>query len=448
VIYGATGYTGCLMVEHLDALLMDRGAQKLKWALAGRNKEKLQALAAKCDSEPGVLEATTDEQLEVVADLCHVVVSAAGPFHLCGHPLVRACVEKRTHYIDVTGEVVWMRSVIDRYHAAAKEKGVMIVQCCGAMSAHNDISCYLLAKRLGPMAQYREYNFGGGTQSGGTFLTGYKQYDGMLPSDFERVHLNPFALGGRPPCGPREEDADPTEAARDPLFPSVWQFPGHATHPTSRVLRRSAGLFAESPEGGPDYGKEVVIVTRCSTLDEKTAQRTTKSSQGPQDVRELVKYSMLMETMTSTAPPPGCGAPQKARAMCHMESFAVAQGAGGEWAHVHFTGPEGYEATALAAITGALVMVQESELIKPKERGGVITPAFAFHGSSWIDRLGQRSFANTRGRPMSFEVLDGKPSEEAVQAALLASDVANGQFFEAQRKGVVSAWKPPELYER
>mmetsp|Transcript_136789 Transcript_136789/g.381308 ORF Transcript_136789/g.381308 Transcript_136789/m.381308 type:complete len:468 (+) Transcript_136789:74-1477(+) len=448
IIYGATGYTGCLMAEHLDALLSERRAIPHKWALAGREANKLKELASRCKTDPDIMEVTSVDQIETMADMCHVVLSAAGPFSVCGTPVVKACVEKRTHYIDVTGEVVWMRKIIDWFDSMAKEKGVMIVQCAGAMCAPNDISLYLLAKKLGPLKQFREYTFFMGFQSGGTFLTGYKQYESMLPSDFGDIHLNPFALGGKRACGIRKEDADPRETCQDELYQSLWMFPGHSSHCATRILRRTVHLFEQAPDEGLECGEAVSVRTRQCTLDGKGAARQCKGCQGPQDVRELVKFAMAMEAMAGAAPQPGGGAPRAARAGCRSEAFALAEGEGGAWAHVRFLGPEAYEVTAMAAIAGALVLLEESESVRPRERGGVVTPAFAFHRTCWIERLAEKPFACGSGLPMTFEVREGRPSQEEVEKAVFEVDVANGMLIDAQRKGTLTTWARPELYSK
>mmetsp|Transcript_113832 Transcript_113832/g.332571 ORF Transcript_113832/g.332571 Transcript_113832/m.332571 type:complete len:470 (+) Transcript_113832:47-1456(+) len=448
VIYGATGFTGCLLVEHLDAVLSDRRALPHKWAIAGRDVEKLKQLSSRCKCEPDVLEASTDEQIRDMADLCTVVVAAAGPFSLCGEPVIKACIEKHTHYIDVTGEVVWMAKMIRRYNAAAKENGVMIIPCVGAMCAPNDINLYLLAQKLGPLKQFRELAMGMGGQSGGTFFTGYKQYEGMTPSEFQDVHLNPFSLGGQRGKAVREEDADQGEALQDADFPGVWTYPGHTTHCAVRLMRRSAQLFEDACEEGTQYGKDLVISSCDITLDERTAKRMVKGAHGPQDVGELVKFARTMEAMANVAPKKGGGPPAATRQHCFYEAFAIAEGENGEWAHVHLTAPEGYELTAMTSIVAALVLLEEAETVNPKERGGVVTGAFALRGTTWIERLGQRPFGDGGGKPATFEVHDGKPAVEVVQEAAMRSDATGGFVMDGQRKGTLKAWAPAELYTR
>ncbi|CAJ1447770.1 unnamed protein product [Effrenium voratum] len=114
VIWGATGFTGRLMVEHLDALVSSGETKgKLAWALAGRSEKRLRALAAQCKSGPAVLVAQQD--LEQVAAQASVFISAAGPYTQCGEAAVRACVLSRTHYVDVAGETVWLHQMIQRF---------------------------------------------------------------------------------------------------------------------------------------------------------------------------------------------------------------------------------------------------------------------------------------------------------------------------------------------
>jgi len=439
------------MAEHLDGLLSEPGATPHTWAVAGRSEHKLKLMTAKLKTKPDFVVASTKEELGWLAERCSVLVSAAGPYHLCGSDVVEACVASKTHYIDVTGEVVWMKAMVRKFHKKAKEDGLMIVHCSGAMCAPNDISLYLLAKKLGPLKQFREYSFGVGPfSSGGTFHTGYQQYNNMIPHDFEHGHLNPFSLGGQRQGGTRPIDADPSGAERDVLFPNVFLYPGHSSHPASRILRRSVALFEEMPSDGLVYGDSVSITTRCCSLDEKTAQVTAKSMKGPEDVKNLIKYSETMEKAVAlgNVPKLGGGPPQECRQHCRMESYGVAEGENGEWAHVHCNGPEGYEVTAMTALAGALVMLEEADRIRMKDRGGVLTPAVAFHGSTWLERLASQHFGHTKGKTLVFEVLDGKPTEETIIKAIMDCDQGNGGIMDAVRKGMLSNWELPELYNK
>ena len=103
VLYGASGFVGRQTVAHFAA-----HAGGLRWALAGRNRDKL--VAARTAAGPGaasagiiVADAADAAALDALANSTRVVLSTAGPFALYGSELVKACVARRTHYVDITG---------------------------------------------------------------------------------------------------------------------------------------------------------------------------------------------------------------------------------------------------------------------------------------------------------------------------------------------------------
>jgi short subunit dehydrogenase-like uncharacterized protein len=73
-----------------------------------------------------------------------VVVSTVGPFALYGTELLEACVRNGTHYCDLTGEVHWMRAMIDAHQAEARETGARIVHACGHDSIPSDLGVQFL----------------------------------------------------------------------------------------------------------------------------------------------------------------------------------------------------------------------------------------------------------------------------------------------------------------
>lgn len=116
---------------------------------------------------------------------------------------------------------------------------------------------------------------------------------------------------------------------------------------------------------------------------------------------------------------PGDVPSKECRAMSGAEQIGIAQGKNGEWAHVHMTGPDpGVDFTSICAVTCAIVLVEETASVNPEERGGVLTPAYALHGSTWIQQLQAYSFAGgENSRKPVFELKEGKPSEDYVKQA-------------------------------
>jgi short subunit dehydrogenase-like uncharacterized protein len=139
VVFGATGFTGRLVCKYLG----QREAQGLpgRWAVAGRSLSKLNEPGV--SSEVGgagvapahvpriVADSADRASLDAMAAQTRVVLSTVGPFSLYGSELVAACVANGTHYCDITGEVMWVREMIERHHEAAERARCKIVFCCG-----------------------------------------------------------------------------------------------------------------------------------------------------------------------------------------------------------------------------------------------------------------------------------------------------------------------------
>jgi len=450
VIHGATGFTGCLIAEHLDGVLLSKGGIWRKWAVAGRNLEKLQKVASKCKTSPGVIKAETLEELSEMASQTKVVIAAAGPYALCGDPVVKACIENNTHYLDVTGEVSFIARICKKYHQAARDKGVMIVTCAGVMSALDDLSLYLLVQKIGPLKEFRTYDMSYGFQLGGTFYTGLTSLrciDKWVPSTLD-VFCDPFSLGGVRQAGVREADADCVAAEQDTRYPSIWLMPSHMSHTSSRVLRRTCELFENVPSDGISYGKDIVISARGCTFDKSTAEFAAKTSPVPRDFKDVDRQTKTMDDARSNGKVPKQGeGPSKAlRSLGFTSNYAIAESESGVCGEVLITGPDPLEVTAMSAVAGALVLVEEVEAIRSTDRGGVVTPAFAFHGSSYSSQICAHRYACAEeGQMLKFEVEECALSEDKLKGILFASlsGIDAGRQTIAQKK--LKMWEPPEF---
>jgi len=416
VVFGCTGFSGCLIVEHLDALV--QGVLKpFTWALAGRSLPKLEKMASQCRSRPKVLQVSSAEEINQMAQETTLVVALAGPYLDCGEQVVKACVEANTHYIDITGEVNFSSFLIQKYHQQAVEKGLRFVQFAGAMCVPEDVAAYLLARQLGPLKQLRVYSWGYGFRGGGSFQTGMTVVERMLP-DTMAVYHNPFSLGGERSCEVRPEEKDCRTAEADVLFPNTWVMPGYVSHTCSRVLRRSCGLFEELAKTSavkvPSYGESLMVTVRDLGLDKKEADFAAFANPVPADIKDTMKQARTMEELRKkgAVPPVGMGPPKEARAFGFMETYVVAESEDGQWGHVHFTGPEGYEVTAITCATAAMVLLEEESA----NAFGVLTPAVAFHGTSFVERLQVIQALTSAGRKR-------QKAQEQLEAGLKAWDI-------------------------
>jgi short subunit dehydrogenase-like uncharacterized protein len=175
VLFGATGFTGGLTVDYLAA----HAPADARWALVGRNRSKLEAVAARLAAAvpqgavPEIVEADAGdaEAMRRVAESTRVVITTVGPYILYGGPLVAACAAAGTDYCDLTGEPEFVdRTWID-HNAEAERSGARIVHCCGFDSIPHDLGAYFTVKQLpeGVPLTVNGYVRSNAEFSGGTF---------------------------------------------------------------------------------------------------------------------------------------------------------------------------------------------------------------------------------------------------------------------------------------
>jgi short subunit dehydrogenase-like uncharacterized protein len=169
VLFGATGFTGALTAEYLAA----NAGEGVRWALAGRNRAKLEALSERLGIDVPLLHAdsTDDASLRSVAESTRVVITTVGPYVTYGEPLVAACAKAGTDYVDLTGEPEFVDSMYLRHHDEAKRSGARIVHACGFDSIPHDLGVLFTVEQLpeGVPLSVRGFVRAGGKPSGGTF---------------------------------------------------------------------------------------------------------------------------------------------------------------------------------------------------------------------------------------------------------------------------------------
>jgi short subunit dehydrogenase-like uncharacterized protein len=153
IVYGATGFTGQLVAEYLAAHYTGKGDPK--WALAGRSLDKLasvrDAIGAPAVTPLIVADASDPASLKAMVDQTKSVISTVGPYQLYGSELVAACAAAGIDYLDLCGEPLWMRQMIDAHQATAQSTGARIVFSCGFDSVPFELGvffCQETAKKV------------------------------------------------------------------------------------------------------------------------------------------------------------------------------------------------------------------------------------------------------------------------------------------------------------
>ena len=175
VLFGGTGFTGGLTADYLAAHLP---ADK-RWALIGRNRAKLDAVASRLAAAnpqapaPALIEADAGDPaaMKDVAESTRVVITTVGPYIFYGGPLVAACAAAGTDYVDLTGEPEFVDRTWIEHHAEAERSGARIVHCCGFDSIPHDLGAYFTVKQLpeGVPLTVNGYVRSNASFSGGTY---------------------------------------------------------------------------------------------------------------------------------------------------------------------------------------------------------------------------------------------------------------------------------------
>jgi short subunit dehydrogenase-like uncharacterized protein len=264
IVYGATGYTGRLVAEHM---LKTYGAGgDIAWAMAGRSAAKLaevRGLIGAPDSVPLVVADAADAaSLSAMVRSTKAIITTVGPYQLYGSGLVAACAEGGRDYVDLTGESHWIAAMIGENEAKAKASGARIVFSCGFDSIPFDLGVFFLEeeakKRFGaPVARVRGRVRGmRGGLSGGTLASGMATMAAMQKdASLGAVMADPFALtpGFK---GPTQPDGETTY--QDKVTGS-WVAPFMMAGINTKAVHRSNFLLGQ-PWGADFQYDEMLMV--------------------------------------------------------------------------------------------------------------------------------------------------------------------------------------------
>ena len=146
VVFGATGVTGRQVAAYLAEQSAATGA---RWAAAGRDARKIERVLGEIGvTAPATIVAELGDpgSLAAMASRTRVMLNLCGPYTLHGQPVIEACVANGAHYADLTGEIPFVRKMIDAYDARAREAGVKVVEVCGFEALPPDLAVLLAAE--------------------------------------------------------------------------------------------------------------------------------------------------------------------------------------------------------------------------------------------------------------------------------------------------------------
>ena len=391
VLYGASGFTGRQAARYFA----QHAPADLRWALAGRDRHKLEALRAELggvvrSADIRIADSREPTSVDRVVAEARVVLNMAGPFALYGTPVVDACVRLGTHYLDITGETPWIRELITRYHERAARAGTRIVNCCGFDSVPSDLGAFLMARNMNehmsrPCASVRAYFkvHGSLELNGGTLASVLNMFETKTPAQLD----DPFLLDPVPihPVRQVELSRDLTEPRPDADI-GTWIGPFAMAPTNTRVVRRSAALFASWQEPyGPDF-----VYQEAMQYDAPFARAKAYLATGAQSLfGTLLASPLARDWIAKRWAKPGTGPSPEKMARGWFSSYLVATAPDGTstTGAMRFSGDAANRATVTFACESALTLASDPDTLPGgPARGGVLTPATAL-GQPLAERL-------------------------------------------------------------
>ena len=369
VVYGATGFTGKLVVEYMQSQYGND--ESISWALAGRSHEKLimvrDDLGVSQDIPLLTVDSDDEESIVQMVQQTKCVLTTVGPYQLYGINIVKQCVVHGTDYVDLCGEPGWMHEMINEHAEQAKETGARIVFSCGFDSIPFDLGVYFLQKEV--IAQHGKpaSNLRGrvramnGEFSGGTAAS----LSATMASLKEKPELfavlaNPFSLSNGF-TGP--EQAPDSKPVYDEKL-ETWVAPFFMAPINTKNVHRSNILMDHM------YGEDFCY--------------NEMWIQGPGEEGKAAAEFVGSMNPLADAPAPGEGPSKESRENGNYDVLFCADLADGSTIHAAVSGDmdPGYGSTSKMIAESAICLVKEC----PDLVGGIYTPAPAM-GEKLIARL-------------------------------------------------------------
>ena len=368
IVFGATGFTGKLVVEYLVERYL--GNPEIKWALAGRNLEKLKSVAKSKNVPDDICLFTADSNdktsVENLVSKTRCILTVVGPYQLYGNNIIESCAKSGTDYVDLCGEPGWMHEKINELSDISKESGSRIVFSCGFDSIPFDLGVLFLQneiiKRFNKPApnvrgRVRAMNgeFSGGTAASlGATMSALKEKPELFA-----VLANPFALSNGF-IGP-DQPADNKPIYDEKL--NSWVAPFFMAPINTKNIHRSNALMDHI------YGEDFCY-------NEMWIQGTGDEGKAAADF--ISKSNPL-----SNAPQPGEGPSRESRENGNYDLLFCGD-IDDKSIHVSVTGDmdPGYGSTSKMITESAVCLVKECDDLK----GGIYTSASSM-GTKLIKRL-------------------------------------------------------------
>jgi short subunit dehydrogenase-like uncharacterized protein len=408
VLFGATGFTGKLVAEYLATHATRRG---VRWAIAGRSREKLEAVRRELASKDAALgelpillaDSHDVSALDVLTAQTRVVCTTVGPYAKYGIELVRSCARHGTSYCDLTGEPNFVRTSIDECHDVARGTRARIVHCCGYDSIPSDLGAHIAwhhaNRNAGEGLSWAKVFTGRtrGAASGGTVASALGIMEAAKESrDVRRLLLDPHGLDPERGTAPRDPFEDDQRGVRFDRDLGRWTAPFVMASINTRIVRRSHALLREDGGGyGQRFRYHEAMSFRPGPRGLVTAALVTAGIGGFFAAATMAPARAVLER--AVLPRPGEGPARETIEKGYFEMFVLAKTDSGRRLRGRVAGTRdpGYGATAEMLSESAICLAKDAQQLEP--RFGVLTPATAM-GMVLVERL--------RAAGLTFDIHD------------------------------------------
>ena len=404
VLYGATSFVGQITAHYLAEFLSankDKSGSEINWAIAGRDQEKLNELQSKLTSTVDIIIANSDDaaSLDAMTEQTQVIISTVGPYLKYGEPLIKSCVDNGTDYVDLTGEAIFIKDMMDKYQEAAKQSGARIVNSCGFDSIPSDLGVYFTQKQAEAKFDsacdviHMRVKAAKGGLSGGTIASMATIFEEVGQDKSRRKQVaNPYLLND-------DKDAPNVRQSNvsKPEYDSEhkrWLAPFVMASINTRIVHRSNQLL------GYEYGREFKYDEAMWMKDGIKGKLTSYAlSAGLLGFATAMMITPSRELLSKhVLPKSGSGPSKEEQENGYFDIRLFGQTPNKDSITTKVTGDKdpGYGSTSRMLSQAALCLAQD--ISKEEVKGGFWTPASAM-GDKLLARLEKHA-------GLSFDVID------------------------------------------
>ena len=404
VLYGATSFVGQITAHYLTEFLSntkDKDGADVTWAIAGRDEAKLNELQSKLGSTVDIILANSDDadSLDEMTKQTQVIISTVGPYLKYGELLIKSCTTHGTDYVDLTGEAIFIKDMMDKYQDAAKQSGARIVNSCGFDSIPSDLGVYFTQtqaeEKFGRACDviHMRVKAAKGGLSGGTIASMATIFEEVGKDKSRRKQVaNPYLLND-------DKDAPNVRQANvsKPEYDSEhkrWLAPFVMASINTRIVHRTNQLL------GYEYGRDFKYDEAMWMQDGVKGQLSSYAmSAGLFGFATAMMVKPSRELLAKhVLPKSGSGPSAEEQANGYFDIRLFGETANKDTINTKVTGDKdpGYGSTSRMLAQAALCLAQD--ISKEEIGGGFWTPASAM-GNHLLARLEEHA-------GLSFEVVD------------------------------------------